>query len=109
MDILFGDADTVVGTPSLRDETGSLLRPGSPGEVDYRGRPHFGSSSAIPGLPIDPPDLDEDDDGKTLTGREELQDQGIGGWISRMVGRARGNDRPNGRDARYSALQQGDE
>jgi hypothetical protein len=39
MDSLFGDATTMVGTPSIRSETGSALRASSPvGSLDLRGR-----------------------------------------------------------------------
>ncbi|KAL0940639.1 hexose transporter [Colletotrichum truncatum] len=103
MDSLFGDASTVVGTPSLHAETGSLIRPGSPvGSIDYRGRPgNFTAQSAIPGLSLDPPDIP---DGKAQDGEASST---ISGWVSRVVSRTR--NQSSGGSGRYAPVNQGDE
>ncbi|KAF6821369.1 MFS monosaccharide transporter [Colletotrichum sojae] len=100
MDSLFGDASTVVGTPSLRAETGSLMRAGSPvGSIDYRGRPgNFTAQNAIPGLSLDPPDIP---DGKAQDGEASST---ISGWVSRVVGRTR--DQSSGGSGRYAPINQ---
>ncbi|CAI4218200.1 unnamed protein product [Parascedosporium putredinis] len=67
MDVLFGDASTVAGTPSLRAETDSLMYPGSPIGSDFRGRSGFTPSNAIPGLTLDPPDLEGSEHPKPST------------------------------------------
>lgn len=107
MNSLFGDASTTVGTPSLRaDETGSLMRPGSPvGSVDYRGRP----IANIPGLSLDGPDGPDglDGDGNDTKATVELgtPSRSVGGWISRVVGRERAGSGSSSQ-ARYTPLGQ---
>ncbi|KAK1761362.1 hypothetical protein QBC47DRAFT_449362 [Echria macrotheca] len=107
MDSLFGDATTVRGTPvastpAVHPEHDALVRSGSPvPPLDIRGRPRFTASSALPGLPIEPP---EDVDRKRSVSRS--QSGGFGGWLSRLVGRRK----PGGssRGGEYEALNQGD-
>ena len=109
MNALFGDATTAMPTPATVAERGSLI--GSPGSLNIgRGTPQFGgagfgASDAIPGLDIDPPDIPLDANGKPIRGRgrsSSMQSgmgsvaEGMGGWISRMVSRTRGEG--GGRD-----------
>ncbi|TPX07868.1 uncharacterized protein E0L32_010443 [Thyridium curvatum] len=112
MDSIFGDASTTagtpagMGTPALGPETGTV-RVGSPvPSLDIRGRPPFGSTSAIPGLDIDPPAISGDSKPQYGEGQSP---GGISGWLSR-VGVFRGNS-PSGsqRSGRYAPLGQGDE
>ncbi|KAF7559209.1 hypothetical protein G7046_g4930 [Stylonectria norvegica] len=98
MDSLFGDATTAMGTPSIRAETGSLMRPGSPVGSS---RGPFGPSSAIPGLSLDPPSMDDDNKANAPTGSGE--DRSIGNWLSRVVGRNRSD---SGSSAQYAPLGQ---
>ncbi|KAJ2897805.1 hypothetical protein MKZ38_004367 [Zalerion maritima] len=110
MNSIFGDASTTVGTPSLRgEETGSLMRPGSPvGSVDYRGRP----VANIPGLSLDGPDgadgLDGEDNDAKQTVESGTPNRGVGGWISRVVGRERAGSGSSSQ-ARYAPLGQREE
>lgn len=64
---------------------------GSPSSIDIRGGTPppgaFSANDAIPGLDIDPPDVQLDANGKPR-GRNENND-GLGGWIGRMVSRTR--------------------
>jgi len=69
----------------------------------------LGPSSAIPGLDIDPPHVNirngkpqygTDDDGSTS--------EGVGGWISRMVNRNKG-DEESIKSGKYKPLDQDDE
>ncbi|KAK1782849.1 hypothetical protein QBC45DRAFT_483034 [Copromyces sp. CBS 386.78] len=108
MDTLFGDATNALGTPaastpSLHAEIDALVAPGSPvPRLDIRGRPL--ASAAIPGLPIDPPDEVE------ITNKSSSNQNrgGIGGWLSRLVGRGGGN--AEGSDSgSYAPLRQGDD
>lgn len=105
MDLLFGDATTAMPTPVTRAETGSLMGVGSPvPSMDLRrgihgtpayGTPAFGNgigpSSAIPGLDIDPPHVSIKN-GKPQYTEEEEDGEGVGGWISRMVNRSKGDE-----------------
>jgi hypothetical protein len=100
MDSLFGDATTAMPTPATRAETGSLMGIGSPVPSIRLGRgpgsPNvngLGSSNAIPGLDIDPPAVSIVN-GKpqyTADASDEENGEGVGGWISRMVNRGKGD------------------
>ncbi len=108
MDAIFGDATTTMGTPAagtpaLRAETDALVGTGSPvPPLDIRGRSQFGAGSAIPGLDIDPPN---DVDRKPRSGSRERG--GLGGWISRMLGRGRSSGTGSGGE--YAPLGQGED
>lgn len=101
MDSIFGDASTVA-TPSLHAETGSLIRGGSP---IGSGRTPFRSTTPIPGLSLDPPDVN---DNKAVS-QSGGDDRSISGWLSRVVNRGRSGS-PSSRQGRYTPLgQQEDE
>lgn len=88
MNSLFGDATTVAATPQTLAEVESLFSGdrGSPvPSLDIRSG--HGADSAIPGLTIDPSDIES---GKTLSKADVDGSEGIGGWISNMV-RRKGN------------------
>lgn len=89
MNVLFGDASTAMPTPAAQAERGSLIGAGSPvPSLDIRRQPHqFGAESAIPGLDIEPPNINGSSNGKH--GRDDDRSEGIGGWISNMVNRNR--------------------
>ena len=132
MDILFGDATTAMPTPQTRAETGSLmgisspvpsmdLRRGivGPTQQTYSG---LGPGSAIPGLDIDPPHVSIVNGKPQYTAYDENGDaegtDGVGGWISRMVNRNRGEGSSSrgsirsgnsGRSAKYKPLDNEDD
>ncbi|KAI9903208.1 hypothetical protein N3K66_002560 [Trichothecium roseum] len=92
MDSLFGDASTVMGTPSIHGaETGSLMRPGSPS---------IGPSSAIPGMSLNSPDIDDDRKSQAQSGGGEDRS-----WFSRVVNRGRSGSGGSGQ-GRYTPLGQ---
>lgn len=116
MDALFGDSTAALGTPaagtpSLRAQSDALVRTSSPiPGLDIRNRhPGFGTSAAIPGLPIDPPDHTTD---PKRAGFASSRSGGIGGWISRMIGRGgrpgEGSSR-NSSGGQYRPLDQGED
>ncbi|KAG9232499.1 hypothetical protein BJ875DRAFT_497412 [Amylocarpus encephaloides] len=122
MDALFGDATTAMPTPIARAETGSLLGASSPvPSMDLRrgisgigNTPRIsglGPSSAIPGLDIDPPHV-EIRNGKPQYAASVQEDgenvEGVGGWISRMVTRGKG-DGDSVKSGSYKPLEQDDE
>lgn len=106
MNVLFGDATTAMPTPATQAERGSLMSYGSPASLDIRrgGSPQpgvFSANDAIPGLDIDPPDIETGPDGKPIygssaRGRSESTQEGAGGWITRMLSRTR-NERSGSR------------
>ena len=123
MDMLFGDATTAMPTPQTRAETGSLMGVNSPvpsmdlrrgvqgAGSSYGG--NLGPASAIPGLDIDPPDVSIVN-GKPQYAEEEENGEGVGGWISRMVNKAKGGDEGSVRsgksaNGKYKPLDQQDE
>ncbi|KAL1880006.1 hypothetical protein VTK73DRAFT_6396 [Phialemonium thermophilum] len=110
MDALFGDATASLGTPaasgtpSVRAEADALVRPGSPvPPLDIRSRAPFSSSSAIPGLNIDPPIGSPHSRPRP---NKEKQGNGIGGWFARVMGRGKS---PSGSGGGYAPLDQGDD
>jgi hypothetical protein len=113
MDSIFGDATTTagtpanVGTPALYAEADSLVRRGSPvPSLDIRGRPRFGASAAVPGLDIDPPDVIR---GAGTSSRSlPSQNDGLGGWFSRMIGRGKTTNGSN-RGSGYAPIGQGED
>lgn len=114
MDTLFGDSTTALATPIARAETGSLMGGNSPEpSMDFR-RGVFGQtgngitpSDAIPGLDINPPSVSIKNGRPQYTGDKE-NGEGIGGWISRMVNRSKG-DSESGNNEEYRPLDQEDD
>ncbi|KIW54235.1 hypothetical protein PV05_06606 [Exophiala xenobiotica] len=105
MNALFGDATTAMPTPATQAERGSLMGVGSPSSIDIRqgadGSGPFSASDAIPGLDIDPPDVDLDANGRPR-GRSDST-QGLGNWIGRMVSRSR---QESGSRGQYNKVRQ---
>ena len=115
MNSLFGDATTAMPTPATRAETGSLMGAGSPIPSMHLGRgggtpsqTGLGPSSAIPGLDIDPPSVSIKNGKPQYTGNDDGDGEGVGGWISRMVNRSKG-DGGSIRSSKYKPLDQEDE
>lgn len=116
MDTLFGDATTAMPTPITRAETGSLMGTSSPvPSMDLRrgvpgGLGDFGPSSAIPGLDIDPPHVPIKNGKPQYAGGEDESGEGVGGWISRMVKKTKGEgDSIKSGNSKYKPLDQEDE
>ena len=119
MDALFGDATTAMPTPTTRAETGSLMGVSSPipsmdirrGGPSNTGTPGLGASNAIPGLDIDPPAVSIVN-GKPQYEAGENDGEGVGGWISRMVSRAKGDSSSSvrsGKSGKYKPLDQNED
>lgn len=114
MNALFGDATTAMPTPSTQAERGSLMGVGSPASMDIRrGSPHpgaFSANDAIPGLDIDPPDIEVGPDGKAVArGRSQNGGEGLGGWIGRMVSRTRNRERSDSNRGQYGRIHEVDD
>lgn len=120
MDVLFGDATTAMPTPSVRAENVSLLGGGISSPVpsmDLRrgiiggGPSNIGASNAIPGLDIDPPHVSIVNGKPQYAASVANSDagEGVGGWISRMVKRTKGDDAESITSGLYKPLDQDDE
>ena len=82
-------------TPIARADEGALIGVNSPvPSMDLRrgiqGAGNLGPANAIPGLDIDPPHVSIVN-GKPQYAEDEGSGEGVGGWISRMVNRTRGD------------------
>ncbi|KAL7941685.1 sugar transporter domain-containing protein [Trichoderma barbatum] len=97
MDSIFGDASTVA-TPSIHAETGSLIRGGSP---IGSGRMPFRSTTPIPGLSLDTPDVND----TKAASQQGGDDRSISGWLSRVVNRGRSGS-PSSGQGQYAPLGQ---
>lgn len=114
MDALFGDATTAMPTPATQAETGSLMA-GSPvpsmdlrrGIIGQMGSGRLGPSNAIPGLDIEPPHVNIQN-GKPQYGDDDSTSEGVGGWISRMVKKNKGDEGSvrSGKSGQYKPLDQ---
>ncbi|KAE9965460.1 hypothetical protein BLS_007631 [Venturia inaequalis] len=112
MNSLFGDATTVAPTPETLAEAeslfGSARSPVPSLDLRRQGAGNITSDNAIPGLDIDPPDV------KIKNGQPQLSRksssasnrEGLGGWISNMVQRARGNGEGDSSSAQYKSVNQ---
>ncbi|KAM7200976.1 Sugar transporter domain containing protein [Rhypophila sp. PSN 637] len=106
MDALFGDSTAALGTPAVGTPWLRAQRDGSPvPDLESRNsHPGFGTSAALPGLPIDPPDHIVD---RKKAGFAGSRSGGIGGWFSRIIGRGgRSGEGSNDRQGQYAPLGQ---
>lgn len=104
MNSLFGDATSVMPTPQTLAEAESLFsgnRSPVP-SLDIRSNRHA-TESAIPGLDIDPPDIET---GKSLPKADGEASEGIGGWISNIVKKNKNNG--EGDSGKYKRVGQDD-
>ena len=115
MNELFGDATTAMPTPVTQAEQGPLVGVGSPSSVDIRRTPRgpgaFSANDAIPGLDIDPPEINIGPDGKPIDisrGRK-ADGEGLGGWIGRMVSRTRRGSGASRSKGQYGKVGQDDD
>ncbi len=97
MDALFGDATTAMPTPATRGLNTPLMGNSSPvPSMDLRrgiiGAAGLGPANAIPGLDIDPPHVNIQDGKPVYSEDADSTNEGVGGWISRMVKRGDGGE-----------------
>ncbi|KAK4505006.1 hypothetical protein PRZ48_002969 [Zasmidium cellare] len=106
MNSLFGDATTIAPTPETLAEAESLFSGnrspvGSFSLGDQGERP-------VPDMDLQPPDV-EIQDGKPQLSKDESQGEGVGGWITNVVKRARGDDANGSGSGKYKRVDQDDE
>lgn len=109
MNSIFGDATSVMPTPQTLAEAESLFSGSARSPVpslDIRGS-RGAADSAIPGLDINPPDEVSGIDSRVSKAETE-QSEGIGGWISNMVNRTRGNGEGSSTNGKYTRVGQDD-
>lgn len=108
MNSLFGDATTVVATPQTLAEAESLFSGGRGSPVpslDIHGN-RRAAEDAIPSLAIEPPDIES---GKDMSKAQGDNGEGIGGWISNMVKRTKGNGEGDSSSGKYKQIGQDDD
>ncbi|KAI9669209.1 MAG: hypothetical protein M1817_004704 [Caeruleum heppii] len=112
MNALFGDATTAMPTPATQAEHDHLMGINSPQSLDIRrGAPN--TANSMPGLDIDPPEVSIENGKPQLPQDDNANtNEGMGGWISRMVKRGKGEGHGNGKSKPgpgYRRLDQADE
>lgn len=108
MNSLFGDATSVMPTPETIAQAESMFSGegrGSPvPSLDIRGG-RRAPDEAIPGLSIDPPEVEGGNKDMSKAGTDN--GDGIGGWISNMVKRTKGNgEGDSSRGGKYKQIGQ---
>lgn len=102
---MFGDATTIAPTPETIAEAESLFS----GNRSPIGSFRLGDQGEpIPDMDLQPPDV-EIQDGKPQLSKDENQGEGVGGWISNVVKRARGDDANGSGSGKYKRVGQDDE
>lgn len=110
MDQLFGDAVTAMPTPAQHAEVESLMsgaRSPVP-SLDIRRGGGYTADDAIPGLDINPPAVPVENGKPQLPPEAPANGGGLGGWISRMTQRTKGDRKKNGGGG-YGRLGQDDD
>lgn len=115
MNRIFDDAPSTTDISATRGETESLTGEASrapPADLGQAApdpvEDGLGSSRAIPGLDIDPPNIQIRNG---VPQYSHASGEGVGGWISRIVTRGTGGSRGenNGNRSRYKPLHQQDD
>lgn len=109
MNSLFGDATSQMPTPATLAEAESLFSGhGSPvPSLDIRRGP--GIDNAIPGLDINPPPVQVEGGKPQFSKDSDNQSEGVGGWISNLVKRSKGNGEGDSQSGSYRRVNQDDE
>lgn len=106
MNSIFGDATSVMPTPQTLAEAESLFSGSARSPVPSLDiRSNRAADNAIPNLDINPPETVGGQDGKSSS-KEADQGEGIGGWISNIVKKSKGNG--EGDSGKYRRIGQDD-
>ena len=114
MDQLFGDATTAMPTPAQHAEVESLMSgnrsPVPSLDIRRGGAGNFTAENAIPGLDINPPSVPVENGKPQFPPDAPASSEGLGGWISRMVQRTKGEGKGEGKGGGgYGRLGQDDD
>ena len=104
MNSIFGDATTAAPTPQTLAEAESLFGDRSPVPSFSLGDQQ---DSAIPDADLDPPAVTIED-GKPLLSKDKEGQEGLGGWISNLVKKGKGEDGSVGGSGKYKRVDQDD-
>ena len=103
MNSIFGDATTAAPTPQTLAEAESLFS-GNRSPSSFR----LGDQSEpVPDMDLQPPDVEVQDGKPMLSKDSDSQREGVGGWISNIVKRGKGEE-ANG-NGKYKPVGQNDE
>lgn len=113
MNSIFGDATTIAHTPETLAEAESIFSGNRSPVPSFGGLDGSGPQDAnIPDMDLQPPEV-EIQDGKPMLSKDEEQGEGVGGWISNVVKRAKGEGANGGSQGggsgRYRRVGQEDE
>ncbi|KAK8179333.1 hypothetical protein BC567DRAFT_160223, partial [Phyllosticta citribraziliensis] len=117
MNSLFGDATSQMPTPATLAEAESLFSAGSPvPSLDIRRSGGLGADNAIPGLDINPPNVNVEGGKPQYSNNSQRKDsnatsqrEGLGGWISNLVKRGKDNGEGDSQSGSYRRINQDDE
>lgn len=102
MNSIFGDATTAAATPQTLAEAESLFSGRSPVPSFRLGDDN---ENPVPDMDLDPPHVDIED-GKPMLSKDQDKGEGIGGWISNLVkrGKGEGDEASAGGSGKYSRV-----
>lgn len=117
MNSLFGDATSQMPTPATLAEAESLFSAGSPvPSLDIRRGSGLGADNAIPGLDINPPNVNVEGGKPQYSNNSQRKDsnatsqrEGLGGWISNLVKRGKDNGEGDSQSGSYRRINQDDD
>ncbi|KAK8169545.1 hypothetical protein IWX90DRAFT_485481 [Phyllosticta citrichinensis] len=117
MNSLFGDATSQMPTPATLAEAESLFSAGSPvPSLDIRRGGGLGADNAIPGLDINPPNVNVEGGKPQYSNNSQRKDsnatsqrEGLGGWISNLVKRGKDNGEGDSQSGSYRRINQDDD
>lgn len=101
MNSLFGDATTIAPTPETLAEAESLFGDARSPVPSFQ----LGEGGEPDDMDLQPPEVDIQDGKPILNERGE----GVGGWISNVVKRAKGDGTDEGASGKYRSLGQDDD
>lgn len=102
MNSIFGDATTAAPTPQTLAEAESLFGDRSP--VPSFSLGENGNDQSIPDLDVEPPPV-EIEDGKPMLSKDKEGQEGLGGWISNLVKKGKGDSESVGGSGKYQRVQ----
>jgi len=105
MNSIFGDATTIAPTPETLAEVESLFSGSNRSPVPSF---HLGDDGEqVPDMALQPPDVEIQDGKPMLSKDSDSQREGVGGWISNIVKRNKGEE-ANG-NGKYKPVGQDDQ
>ena len=106
MNSLFDDATTAAPTPQTLAEVESLFSGNRSPVPSFRLADDSNQDTQVPDLDIDPPALDVED-GKPII--KERPSEGLGGWISNIVKKGKGDEDGASGSGKYKRINDDDE